>query len=70
MAWALWLAVPILATALAAVGTWWSARPSGPARRSDTADAMQAHRDYLYPLVVPARRTERDSAQRARGAHD
>jgi hypothetical protein len=70
MAWALWLAVPIVTTALAAVGTWWSARRSRPARHADTDDAMQAHRDYLDALVVPARGTERVTAQRARDAHD
>jgi len=53
MAWALWLAVPIAATVLAAVGTWWSARRTRPAKRADAADAMQAHRNYLDALTVP-----------------
>lgn len=69
MAWALWLAVPIVATVVAAVGTWWSARRSRPARRTDTVDAMQAHRDYLDALTVPARGTERVAPSAAR-AHD
>ncbi|HEU5008470.1 MAG TPA: hypothetical protein VFT67_15965 [Jatrophihabitantaceae bacterium] len=59
MAWALWLAVPIAATVLAAVGTWWAARRTRPAKRADTVDAMQAHRNYLDALTVPARGTER-----------
>ena len=70
MAWALWLAVPIVATVLAAVGTWWSARRSCPARRSDSADAMQAHRDYLDALAVPARGTERVATPQTRGVQD
>jgi hypothetical protein len=44
---------------VAAVATWWSARRSRPARRADTVDAMQAHRNYLDALTVPARGTER-----------
>ncbi|HVW39917.1 MAG TPA: hypothetical protein VFE40_06605 [Jatrophihabitantaceae bacterium] len=59
MAWAFWLAAPIAATVLAAVGTWWTARRTRPAKRADTVDAMQAHRDYLDALTVPARGTER-----------
>lgn len=59
MAWALWLAVPMVATVLAAVGTWWSARRTRPAKRADTVDAMQAHRNYLDALTVPARGSER-----------
>jgi hypothetical protein len=59
MAWAFWLAVPIVATVVAAVATGWSARRSRPARRADPVDAMQAHRNYLDALTVPARGTER-----------
>ena len=52
MAWAVWLAVPILVTTLAALWTWWRGRP----RRAPTVrEAMQAHREYLDALAVPAR---------------
>lgn len=70
MAWALWLAAPIVATVLAALGTWWSAWRSRPARHPGTADAMQAHRNYLDALTVPARGTERVEPPQASGAHD
>jgi hypothetical protein len=56
MAWALWLSVPVAATALTALWAWWRARP---VRRLDTSDSMQAHRDYLDALTVPARGTHR-----------
>jgi hypothetical protein len=56
MAWAVWLSVPVVTTALAALWAWWHARP---ARRPDTPEAMQAHRDYLDALTVPARGTHR-----------
>jgi hypothetical protein len=52
MAWALWLTTPVVVTILAALGTWWRGRPQ---RVPDTDEAMQAHRDYLDALVVPAR---------------
>ncbi|HLY34982.1 MAG TPA: hypothetical protein VKQ07_10655 [Jatrophihabitantaceae bacterium] len=52
MSWALWLLVPIGAAVLAAVWTWWLSRP---ARVPEGDQAMQAHRDYLDALVVPAR---------------
>jgi hypothetical protein len=56
MAWAVWLAVPIAVTILAALWVWWRGRP----RRAPTvAEAMQAHRDYLDALAVPARGTLR-----------
>lgn len=70
MAWALWLAVPIVATALAALGGWWSARRARPARRADATDTMQAHRDYLDALTVPARGTERIAAPCLGDLHD
>jgi hypothetical protein len=56
MAWALWLAAPVLVTLVAALWSWWRGRPE---RVPDTHEAMQAHRDYLDALVVPARGTER-----------
>lgn len=52
MAWALWLAAPIVLTALAATWSWWRGRP---ARAPGTDQAMRAHRDYLAALAVPAR---------------
>jgi hypothetical protein len=52
VAWALWLSVPVAATLLAALWTWWRARP----QRAPTAqEAMRAHQDYLEALIVPAR---------------
>lgn len=56
MGWVLWLSVPVGATAFAALWTWWRARP---ARRPNTPESMQAHRDYLDALTVPARGTHR-----------
>jgi hypothetical protein len=56
MAWALWLSAPVGATVLAALWAWWRARPKRPL---GTDEAMQAHRDYLAALTVPARGTER-----------
>ncbi len=51
MAWAVWLAVPIVVTALAALWAWWRGRP----RRAPTVrEAMQAHRAYLDALAVAA----------------
>ena len=62
MAWALWLAIPVVATVLVAVATWWSARRAAPPRRRDTELAVQAHRDYLDALTLPARGTHRVGA--------
>jgi hypothetical protein len=56
MAWALWLAAPIAVTLL--VAGWAGFRARAP-RAPTTAEAMQAHRDYLDALVVPARGTAR-----------
>lgn len=50
MAWALWLAVPVVLTLLAALWTWWRGRP---ARVPGTSEAMRAHQDYLDALVRP-----------------
>ncbi len=56
MAWAVWLAMPVAATVLAALWAWWRARP---ARTPNAHETMRAHRDYLDALVVPARGTAR-----------
>jgi hypothetical protein len=56
MAWALWLAVPVVVTVLVALWAWWRGRPQ---RQPDTDEAMRAHRDYLDALTVPARGTHR-----------
>lgn len=55
MAWAFWLAVPVVATSVAAVLIWLTARRARPSGRPDTAAAMRAHQDYLDALAVPAR---------------
>jgi hypothetical protein len=69
-AWALWLAGPVVATALAAVWTWWRGRPAkvpGPKR------AMAEHQAYLEALRQTAVATgdaqqhdERKAAAQAR----
>jgi hypothetical protein len=60
MAWAWWLAIPVLATLAAAVATWWPAhRARVASRQPDTDASMQAHRDYLDALALPARGTHR-----------
>jgi hypothetical protein len=59
MAWAVWLSIPVVATALAALWAWWRGWRARPARPLDTPDAVQAHRDYLEALTVPARGTQR-----------
>ncbi|MGH8961496.1 MAG: hypothetical protein ACRDWT_09850 [Jatrophihabitantaceae bacterium] len=67
MAWALWLSVPVVATVLAAVWAWLRGRP---ARRLDTPESMQAHRDYLDALTVPARGAHRVSPPVTSGTGD
>ena len=60
MTWAIWLAVPVGATALAALATWvrgWFVRRA--ARPLTTEQAVRAHADYLDALVIPARSTAR-----------
>ncbi|MDQ2749388.1 MAG: hypothetical protein M3Y44_07655 [Actinomycetota bacterium] len=56
MAWAVWLALPVAATMLAALWAWWRSRP---VRVPSAQGAMQIHRDYLDALVVPPRGTAR-----------
>jgi uncharacterized iron-regulated membrane protein len=50
-AWALWLAGPVVATALAAVWTWWRGRP---AKAPKPKRAMAEHQAYLEALRQPA----------------
>lgn len=47
MSWAVWLAVPIVATLLAALWSWLRSRPR---RLPDTAASMRAHSAYLDAL--------------------
>jgi hypothetical protein len=47
MTWAVWLAVPVVATLLAALWTWLRSRPR---RLPDTAASMRAHSAYLDAL--------------------
>jgi hypothetical protein len=55
--WALWLAIPLAATVLAAVASWWRLRP----KRAPTTDqAMRAHGEFLDALVQTARSRDRD----------
>ena len=56
MAWALWLAIPVAVTALAAVASWLRGRPA-PALKTD--EAMRAHDDFLDALVQTARSKDR-----------
>jgi hypothetical protein len=63
MAWAVWLAVPVAATVLAALWVWWRGRPQ-PA--PSVQQAMRAHRDYLDALAAAARGIE--PATRTEGA--
>ena len=69
MTWALWLAVPVGATTLAALWTWvtgwWARRADRPL---GTEAAMRAHSEYLDALGIPARSTARPDD--ARTAHD
>jgi hypothetical protein len=56
MAWALWLAIPVVVTVLAALGSWLRARP---ARALKTDESMRAHGDFLDALVQTARSKDR-----------
>jgi hypothetical protein len=60
MSWAIWLAVPVGATTLAAmwawVRGWWVRRAARPLR---TEQAVRAHQDYLDSLVLPAHSSTR-----------
>lgn len=59
MTWAVWLAVPVVVTLLAALVTWLRARPR---RRPGTRDTMRAHSDYLDALAQTARSRDRGPA--------
>jgi hypothetical protein len=52
MSWMWWLAPPVVATIVASIGSWLRVRP---APIPDTAEAMQAHSDYLAALANGAR---------------
>jgi hypothetical protein len=58
MAWALWLAAPLVTTALVALATWRRGRPP---RLPDSDEAIRAHQDYLDALTAKARGTARVS---------
>lgn len=60
MTWALWLAVPVGATSIAALWSWWRGwRVRRAARPLGTEAAVRAHSEYLNALVMPARSPER-----------
>lgn len=61
-AWVLWLAGPLVATALVALFVWWRGRP---ARRPTTPESMQAHSEYLAALTHAPRGTHRVSGYAA-----
>ncbi len=52
-AWAVWLAVPVAATLLAAVWTWWRGRPPKTPR---TRAAIVEHAAYLEALAQASER--------------
>jgi hypothetical protein len=56
MGWVVWLAIPVVVTAVVAVLSWARSRP---ARRLGTDDAMRAHAGYLDALVQTARSKDR-----------
>lgn len=56
MGWAVWLAVPVVVTVLAAVWAWVRSRP---APTPGTDRSMRQHADYLDALAQTARGKER-----------
>ncbi len=56
MGWAVWLSIPVAATVLAAIGSWWRSRPK---RSLSTLEAMRAHDDFLDALAQTARSKDR-----------
>ncbi len=56
MAWLWWLSGPVVATVVAAIWSWLRARPG---KQPTTAQAMQAHGEFLDALVETARSRER-----------
>ena len=66
MTWALWLAVPVGATTLAALAGWIRGLlVRRAARPLTTQESMRQHADYLDALVIPAGGTARCSAGEA-----
>jgi len=60
MTWALWLAVPVGATTLAALAAWvHGVLVRRAARPLTTQEAVRSHADYLDALVIPARSPSR-----------
>jgi hypothetical protein len=53
----LWLLVPVFATVLAALGSWWRSRPKRPPTMQE---AMRAHDEFLDALVQSARCKDHD----------
>jgi hypothetical protein len=51
MAWAIWLAAPLVASMLVALGIWWRARPP---RAPRIAESIQGHQEYLRVLGANA----------------
>ncbi len=64
MTWAVWLAVPIGATTLAAVWAWlrgwWARRARRPLR---TEQAVRVHSEFLDALTIPARSAARPARE-------
>jgi hypothetical protein len=50
--WAIWLLAPVVATVLAAIGSWWRSRPKRP---MTTSEAMRAHGEFLDALAEATR---------------
>ena len=51
MAWVLWLAAPVVATAIAGCLLWWRGRP---AKQATTRESIEGHRRYLATLAARA----------------
>jgi hypothetical protein len=69
MTWALWLAVPVGATTIAALAGWVRGLLARRAARPlTTQEAVRRHADYLDALVIPARSTSRCAAGDLAGA--
>jgi hypothetical protein len=54
VSWAIWLAVPVVVTVLAALFLWWRGRPARPLRTAQTISGHQAYLDALAPPVDPS----------------
>ncbi len=59
MAWALWLAVPVVLTLLAALVTWLRARP--PREPKGISETVRAHQEFLEALGQAPRRADAGS---------